>query len=542
MRLAVALRGGLWRDEALFLFVTQLPSWEAMLGFLRFHESHPPLFYGMMRLWILAFGDTDARSIILPVAFGVALVPVIYFVGKSLFSEKVGLLAAAFAALSPALTEYSATARPYSLMPLLALLSTYTLVRGLQLGGALRWAAHGLSTAALLYTHNWGWLVLLGEWVSILVLLSFDSTRPPATRLKGWLATQTVIGIAYLPWAPTLLYQIRHAGHAPSGMGLRSDFIASVATSAHLLVKSTLIAYLPLDAIGGQSLSTLFFALPLFLLAIDQYLRARRAARAAKGANDGSDVQPLTHDNRIAIFCLLVVPTAAWVAALVLSITSNLMLRQCLVTLAPLVLLAIAYWLVRPRLGAMRLVTRAATLALILTYPVSLYQLSQTSRSNARELASAVALRSRPTDLIVITPEWLASSFNRYYRLPLEQIDYPHLGREERIDFTDMLPRFKDEGVASRIRERIRQERVHGRRVWLITDPAGLSPVSPVAMRGLLESPRYGPVAVGRSHQLRAQLDTLYGAPDTTIIGASLPPRYEDIRAFLYTPRDKDGH
>jgi mannosyltransferase len=81
VRLVIGLRGGLWRDEALFLSVIRLPSWEAMFSFLRLHESHPPLFYVLMRLWILVFGDTDARSVIPPVIFGVVLIPAIYYVG-----------------------------------------------------------------------------------------------------------------------------------------------------------------------------------------------------------------------------------------------------------------------------------------------------------------------------------------------------------------------------------------------------------------------------------------------------------------------------
>jgi len=542
VRLVIALRGGLWRDEALFLSVTRLPSWNATLDFLRFHESHPPLFYALMKMWILAFGDTDARSIIPSVIFGVVLVPVIYFVGKSLFSQRVGLLAAAFAALSPALTEYSAGVRPYSVMPLLALLSTYTLIRGLQRGGVRTWAAHALSTVALLYTHNWGWLVVVGEWMSVLLVFLWSGTRPSTTRFKEWLVMQGVIGIAYLPWASTLVYQMNHAGHAPSVMALRSEPVASIGTSVHLLLKSTILAYSPLDTIGGQSLLTLFFALPLMLMGIDQYLRTRSAARASGGPIDVSHTESSIRENRMAIVCLLAVPITAWIAALILSSNSNLMLRSCLVTLAPMLLLTIAYWAERPRRGAMLLITRGAIVGFLLTYAVSLYALFQTSRSSAREVASAVALQTRPTDLVILTPEWLASSFNRYYSPAVAQIDYPHLGREDGIAFTGMLERFTDEAAASRARARIRQTREESRRVWLITDRDNHFAVSPAEMRNLLESSHYGLVAIGRTDQLRAQLDTLYGSPDSSINYASLPPRYESIHAFLYTPRDKDRH
>jgi hypothetical protein len=94
VRVLLPAPGGLWRDEALFLFVVRSPSWTAMMDFLRLHESHPPLFYILMRVWLSMAGNSDAAALALPVAAGVALVPVIYFVGTSLFSQPIGLIAA----------------------------------------------------------------------------------------------------------------------------------------------------------------------------------------------------------------------------------------------------------------------------------------------------------------------------------------------------------------------------------------------------------------------------------------------------------------
>ena len=186
--------------------------------------------------------------------------------------------------------------------------------------------------------------------------------------------------------------------------------------------------------------------------------------------------------------------------------------------------------------------TRGAVLSLFLTYAVGLYDLSQTSRSNAREVASAVASLTQPGDLMIVTPEWLASSFNRYYLPPVEQIDYPHFGREHEIDFSGMLDRLTDDSAASQVRERITEARKQNRRVWLVVDRDDHLVASPAEMGRFLESANYGMIAFARTNQLHAQLDTLYGSPDTSIYVASLPPRNEDIHAFLYTPGDKNGH
>lgn len=214
VRTVVAARGGVWRDEGLFLYVSQLPSWSAVVEFLRRHESHPPLFYAMMRGWIAAFGPGDLTARALPLLFGIALVPAVYVVGERLFSHRVARIAALFAALSPPLIDHASAVRPYSLMPLLVLGAAYALVVGIRRGGAGPWAAHAVATIALVYTHNWSWLAVAGGWVACVVVIAWYAPRPRGTIVRDWLGAQVAVALAFLPWAPTLARQVGHAGHA----------------------------------------------------------------------------------------------------------------------------------------------------------------------------------------------------------------------------------------------------------------------------------------------------------------------------------------
>ena len=68
--------------------------------------------------------------------------------------------------------------RPYSLLPLLALAATYALVRAIDVGGWRRWAGYAAAVLALVYTHNWAWLVLAGQWVALAVCLWRGVQRP----------------------------------------------------------------------------------------------------------------------------------------------------------------------------------------------------------------------------------------------------------------------------------------------------------------------------------------------------------------------------
>jgi hypothetical protein len=283
----------------------------------------------------------------------------------------------------------------------------------------------------------------------------------------------------------------------------------------------------------------LFFALPLLFIAADQYVRTRSSTRATPPGASMNRHPSSPSDKRIEIACLTIIPATAWLGAVALSRTSNVMLPRCLVMLAPLLLLGLAYWVTRPRHGAMALLNRMAMASFVLTYATSIYYISRTSKSNAREVASLVAAYTRPSDLVVITPEWIASSFNRYYSLQVEQVDYPHLGREGAIDFSRMLERLEDEGAAAQTREEISQARRAGNRVWLVADRDKLLNLSVTDLSRLMTSGNYLLVATGRTVQIRAFIDSIYGAPDTTVVAGAATPRYENIRAFLYTPREK---
>ncbi|HKP29878.1 MAG TPA: hypothetical protein VJU15_10765, partial [Gemmatimonadales bacterium] len=56
VRLSHALASGLWRDEALAVDIALLPSLRDVTDFLVHHESHPPLYYLLLRGWIMIAG------------------------------------------------------------------------------------------------------------------------------------------------------------------------------------------------------------------------------------------------------------------------------------------------------------------------------------------------------------------------------------------------------------------------------------------------------------------------------------------------------
>jgi mannosyltransferase len=164
-------------------------------------ESSPPLYYLVVWLWAKLFGTSAWGLRSLSALAGVALIPVVYALGASLKSARTGLIAAAFATVSPLLVWYSQEARAYMLFLLLATAAVLLFVRG-----RLWWWA--LASAAALATHYFAVIVVLPMAAWLLWRRRGSATLP--------VAAVVVAGLALLPLA---LYQSSHVSR-PWAIGL----------------------------------------------------------------------------------------------------------------------------------------------------------------------------------------------------------------------------------------------------------------------------------------------------------------------------------
>ncbi len=155
-------------------------------------ESTPPLYYALVWLWTKLAGTSEWGLRSLSALAGVAAVPVIYAIGAALKSPRVGLVAAAFATVSPLLVWYSQEARAYMLFMLLTSVALLFLLRG----RVWLWA---LASAAALATHYFAAVVIAPMALWMLY------KRVP--RARWAIGAVTLAGLALLP---LLLYQNEH--------------------------------------------------------------------------------------------------------------------------------------------------------------------------------------------------------------------------------------------------------------------------------------------------------------------------------------------
>lgn len=497
---------GLWRDEALFLFVTRLPSSGAMLDFLSQHESHPPLFYLLMRGWSAMFGPSEGAASLLPLGFGLATIPAAYWVGTRIFSRRAGMLAALLTAASPALMRATGGIRPYPMLALLCLLALYFFWSAILNGKLRNWIAYGLLMGVMVMTHNWSWVILAGQWMA----LGLYWVRSPKAHLRPmppFAASQALILLIALPWLPSFLQQLRHAGHA----SLQSiDYLATAGAFFSCIAK-----FPPPFALG------LFALLGLYALLAPR-------------------LRP-THALPTHAWAFMAPPFLAFLLALLTWSKANLLIAHCYVILVPAMLVSVAAFIERA-LGPRFLVTAVAAGVLLIPSLLAQFKNLALPKSNARAFATQLAATVRPADLIVVSPLWLASSFNFYFKPNNQQIDFPLQARTGEIPWDRLGERICDPSAMARTLQTFQEARAQGRRVWFVMEKEQEVRIMP--RLGFLrdELPSQIPMndwharGVFRTGQLMQHLNRLYGPPiRQESLGPDLP-HHETLVAFLFTP------
>lgn len=179
----------LWFDELFGVHAAGL-SFGEMLWFVAQDLIHPPLFYVLLKIWITIGGETLFWLRLFPVVFFVLALFAFYQFCKQLkLSYPAISVTFAFFAFNGALIKYAQEVRMYSLLMFLAILSMWLFTRFLHLGKNI-WLLT-VCSVLLVYTHYFGWFVLLAEIVVILVLQRI--------KIREIL---TMFGICLLTFAP----------------------------------------------------------------------------------------------------------------------------------------------------------------------------------------------------------------------------------------------------------------------------------------------------------------------------------------------------
>jgi uncharacterized membrane protein len=297
LALAAALRfiqlghDSLWTDEGFSLRLVR----SGMANF--FDETtsadpNPPFYYVVLRGWIALFGDSEAALRSLSAVLGVALVFVMFELGRRSRTVVWASRQRSSPLFPEFLVHYSQEARGYALLAFLTALSYLCLLRLLDRWSGWSAVAYSAVITALLYTHVYGYFVLVAQvaFLAVKVVRWPEDPRQRRPELVRWAVVTAVPVALTVPWL------VVFAGH------LRDE--VEGASNAKLgWLSAPSLRDLP-GALSGYAGSALSLAVVLALALGAAVL----AVRKHPGSKPGAAVAALGHllldDRRVVLLTL----------------------------------------------------------------------------------------------------------------------------------------------------------------------------------------------------------------------------------------------
>jgi len=211
------LNMGLWLDELCSLNDVMYPDVQTVVANMwgRMDDLHPPLYYVPLFAFVKLFGVSDLVVRTPPLIFGLLLIPAMYWLGKTVHSRFVGLLAAFFAAISPFANYYDCQSRGYGLAALLTalcLVAYCKLVDSRPGNKTASFIGVALTTAALCYTEYVSCFILpaLGIATVWICLAMRRDPEKAAQALPTFIRCGAALTLGFLlfaPWLPSMKIQ-----------------------------------------------------------------------------------------------------------------------------------------------------------------------------------------------------------------------------------------------------------------------------------------------------------------------------------------------
>jgi uncharacterized membrane protein len=273
-----------WDDELLSMFhARSLNNIPAFLS-LQYGNAHPPLYFLLLRFWMMLGGQSEGWTRLLSVLLGLPALVLIFLIGKRLslarglyprasaaeadpqaklgapaaVDDKAGLWASLLYAIMPLMLIYNRELRMYSLFVTLSCLTLYLLLRIVEEEKFLWWALYSLATFLTLIAHYHGLLVLFAQGLFFL-LYAIRSGRPLPKLLHFGLAAGAAL-LLFLPFLPALLDAVRGTTDIMWRSGAKSIVVSIGYLAFSLALGQTIMPWNILAIIGALGFAVLLIA------------------------------------------------------------------------------------------------------------------------------------------------------------------------------------------------------------------------------------------------------------------------------------------
>lgn len=183
----------LWFDE-IFSVHAARHSFTELFSFVAQDLIHPPLFYLLLKIWILIGGESVLWLRLFPVLFScIAVIPFWLLCRELRLPVQTIALAFLFIAVNGSLIKYAQEVRMYSPFFCLSLFSLWLFVKFFNSLENKMFIALSIVNLLLIYTHYFGWLVVITEIV-FFMLCSKE-------KRKEFFFSFIALILLFAPWA-----------------------------------------------------------------------------------------------------------------------------------------------------------------------------------------------------------------------------------------------------------------------------------------------------------------------------------------------------
>lgn len=192
----INLNQSFWLDEAISGLAAKNYSFIGIITKFAQGDTHPPLYYLVLRLWSLVFGYSEISMRLLSVLLGVATIFVIYKISVTLFKNKSKFLYTAplLLATSGLHIYYSQEVRMYTLSTLLVSLTVYFFLKK-------DWVKFSIALLFLGMTDYLPLLVLPAIWIYFILSKKYEA--------KKFISSHIPLVLFFVIWFPSFLVQMQ---------------------------------------------------------------------------------------------------------------------------------------------------------------------------------------------------------------------------------------------------------------------------------------------------------------------------------------------
>lgn len=299
--LSIGLRQSVWFDEAYSVLVAQQSLGELLR--LTALDTHPPLYYLLLKGWASVFG-WDELSLRLSSVLCMILALIIGgLLLRKMFGAKIAIGGVLTMMLAPLLLRYGFEIRMYASASLVGVAATYALYSAWKARPQkhkVAWlAVYGLLVAAGTYLLYY----LVFVWIAHVVWLLHMHVKCKRSwkLLVPFVSAYMGASMLFVPWLPTFFSQISNGALAPIGRPLNLDQLIGVGTfnlvyqplhmvsvGLTILIVAVIISIVWLvsrakiqlrDRHAELMLITLYFIIPIVLLMIISLFRSMYTER-----------------------------------------------------------------------------------------------------------------------------------------------------------------------------------------------------------------------------------------------------------------------